>query len=84
MEDEALAAALGTLPQLTALQLGDTPAGDATLGALTFAYRAAAWAQTYGARRLTVLDTPCAPTVDSRDQTLGGANPAKYGKAQQS
>jgi len=49
MADEALAAALGTLPQLTALQLGDTPAGDATLGALTFAYRAAAWAETYGA-----------------------------------
>ena len=50
MADEPLAAELGRLPQLTALQLGETAAGDATLSALTFAHRAGSWATTYGAR----------------------------------
>ena len=57
MEDGPLAAALGLLPQLTALQLGATPAGDATLEALTFAHRAAAWSETYGACLRGRLDT---------------------------
>ena len=48
MADEPLAAELGRLPHLTAVQLGSTAAGDATLAALTFAHRAASWAKTYG------------------------------------
>ena len=70
MADEALAAALGALPQLTALQLGDTPAGDAALGALTFAYRAAAWAETYRARRLRFFDKACAPSQHGQEPVL--------------
>ena len=60
MADGPLAAALGRLPQLTAVQLGETPAGDATLEALTFAHRAASWAKTYGGRRSpdTLLPVP--------------------------
>ena len=48
MADAPLAAELRWLPQLTALHLGDTAAGDETLAALTFAHRATAWAVTYG------------------------------------
>ena len=48
MADGPLAAELRWLPQLTALHLGETAAGDETLAALTFAHRTAAWAATYG------------------------------------
>ena len=79
MADEALAAALATLPQLTALQLGDTSAGDATLGALTFAYRASAWAETYGAHRLRMLNTPlCSFPMQTADRPRYSPLSLKY------
>lgn len=52
MQDAPLAVALAALPQLAALNLGHTAAGDATLAALTYAHRAAAWSRKHGALRV--------------------------------
>ena len=40
---------MAAVPQVEALNLGATSAGDATLAALTYAHRAAAWQREHGA-----------------------------------
>jgi hypothetical protein len=52
LQDAPLAVALAALPQLSALNLGHTAAGDATLAALTYAHRAAAWSREHGVLRV--------------------------------
>ncbi len=49
LQDRPLALAVAALPRLKTLNVGHTAAGDATLGALTYAHRASAWAKEYGA-----------------------------------
>lgn len=49
LQDGPLALAVAALPRLKTLNVGHTAAGDATLGALTYAHRASAWAKEYGA-----------------------------------
>lgn len=48
LEDAALAVVVAQLPRLRSLNVGYTGAGDATLGAITYVHRAAAWAKEYG------------------------------------
>jgi hypothetical protein len=54
LQDASLGVALAALPQLSALNLGHTAAGDATLAALTYAHRAAAWSREHGVLRIRV------------------------------
>ena len=63
LQDAPLAVALAALPQLSALNLGHTAAGDATLAALTYAHRAAAWSREHGALR--VDDSTLNPDANS-------------------